>query len=70
MKLVEDLVDFFDAPDLHDGQEEVARSTARFKVVVAGRRWGKTKLSLLACLDTAMKGGKVWFVAPSFSMMQ
>ena len=70
MKLVEDLIDFFDAPDLHDGQKEVAQSKARFKVVVAGRRWGKTKLSLLACLDTAMKGGKVWFVAPTFSMTQ
>ena len=66
MKLVEDLVDFFDAPDLHDGQEEVARSTARFKVVVAGRRWGKPKLSLLACLDTAMKGVKFGLLLQRF----
>ena len=33
-------------PELHSGQLEVASSNARFKVLVAGRRWGKTRLGV------------------------
>lgn len=33
-------------PELHSGQLNVASSKARFKVLVAGRRWGKTRLSV------------------------
>ena len=46
----------------------VARSTARFKVLSAGRRWGKTRLGVWLCLATAMRGGRAWWVAPTYAM--
>ncbi len=55
-------------PELHDGQIEVAQSNARFKVLSAGRRWGKTKLGVWLCLETAWKGGRAWWVAPTYAM--
>lgn len=49
---------------------------ARFKVVVCGRRWGKTATGLLATVrghgpergarKGAIDGGKVWWVAPDY----
>ena len=55
-------------PQLHAGQIDVAQSTARFKVLVAGRRWGKTRLGVWLCVAKAMQGKKTWWVAPTFSM--
>ena len=55
-------------PNLHDGQREVADHPARFKVLVTGRRWGKTRLGSLMCLDVALNGGRAWWVAPSYPM--
>lgn len=55
-------------PTLHPGQREVASHPARFKVLAAGRRWGKTRLGTLLCLDAALNGGRAWWVAPSYSM--
>lgn len=55
-------------PSLHKGQMNVARSTARFKVLSAGRRWGKTRLGVWLCLATAMRGGRAWWVAPTYAM--
>jgi phage terminase large subunit len=55
---------------LHPKQMEVYRSKARFRVVVAGRRWGKTALSrVLMITRAAMKHRqRVWYVAPSYRM--
>lgn len=55
---------------LHPKQAEVARHTARFKVVTAGRRWGKTALARasLVAKATGGKKRKVWYVAPSYRM--
>ena len=55
-------------PDLHDGQMEVAKSNARFKVLSAGRRWGKTRLGVWLCLEQAWKGKRSWWVAPTYAM--
>lgn len=55
-------------PQLHSGQIDVAQSNARFKVLVAGRRWGKTRLGVWLCLAKAMQGKKTWWVAPTYSM--
>lgn len=55
-------------PDLHAGQEEVARSLARFKAVAAGRRWGKSLLGAVLILYKASRGGRCWWVAPSHRM--
>ena len=50
----------------HQGQSEVHNDPARFKVLAAGRRWGKTRLGVNECLDVASKGGRAWWVAPSY----
>lgn len=54
---------------LHPGQMEVFRSRARFKVIVAGRRWGKSMYSLIQIIRKASKPNSlVWYVAPTYPM--
>ncbi len=55
-------------PNLHSGQKKVAESNARFKVLSAGRRWGKTRLGVWLCLEKAWQGGRAWWVAPTYAM--
>ena len=55
-------------PELHDGQKQVAQSNSRFKVLSAGRRWGKTRLGVWLCLEKAWKGGRAWWIAPTYAM--
>lgn len=50
---------------LHLGQQTVRLSHARFRVVVAGRRWGKTQLARTELLIRALRHpGRYWYVAP------
>lgn len=53
---------------LHPAQKEIHRSPARFKVVDAGRRFGKTRLCVLECYGVAAAGGRAWWVAPSYGL--
>lgn len=54
---------------LHKKQMEVYRDTHRFKVVVAGRRWGKTQLAKVSLIKFARKKRRlIWYVAPSYRM--
>ncbi len=54
---------------LHTKQMEVYRSQARYRVVVAGRRWGKTALSRVLIIKKAQKRKqKIWYVAPTYKM--
>ena len=55
-------------PDLHSGQLEVIKALDehRFIIAVCGRRWGKTTLSLVAAIDQALKGLKVWIIFPVY----
>lgn len=54
---------------LHAKQMEVYVSTCRFKVVVAGRRWGKTQLAKVSLIKFARKKRRlIWYVAPSYRM--
>lgn len=55
---------------LHRAQWEPYSSKARFRVVVAGRRWGKTHWTCIELLEAAAKKPrqKVWYVAPTYSM--
>jgi len=58
-------------PPLHigrdgKGQVEIANDTSRFKVVVCGRRYGKTTLGVWLCLRTSLVGGLTWWVAPTY----
>lgn len=62
---------------LHDAQTQVFEDPARFKVVVAGRRFGKTYLSAVTLLLEALKeesasgrdlqGKEVYYIAPTFT---
>ena len=55
-------------PPLHKGQLEVAKSDARWKILCAGRRFGKTRLGVQMCMEVALRGGRAWWVAPTFSI--
>lgn len=62
--------------NLHDAQAEIFLSEARFKVVAAGRRFGKSYLSAICLLIEALKDKtpngrslvdkRVFYVAPTF----
>lgn len=51
-------------PPLHPGQVEVKKSPARFKVLVAGRRFGKTLFGCMCCIEVASQGYVAWWIAP------
>lgn len=53
--------------DLHPAQRDVFEDDARFKVIAAGRRFGKTLLSAAACIIAAASkpDAVVWWVSPS-----
>src|SRR3990167_604753 len=51
---------------LHPGQATIATSTARFRVVMCGRRFGKTILGITEAQQVAIEGGAVWWFAPTY----
>lgn len=55
---------------LHQAQANVYNDNTRFQVVVAGRRFGKTTLSLLRLVKVATQkpNSLVWYVAPTYGM--
>lgn len=56
--------------DLHPGQMEVWSDPRRFRIVVAGRRWGKSRLAAYLLLQEALLNTDptkhVFYVAPTF----
>lgn len=65
-------------PDLHTGQLSIVKATERFRVVSAGRRFGKTLLSCLwlallpggaLASKTSSKGRPVAFFAPTYKLL-
>ena len=50
------------------GQVAIAEHPARFKVVMCGRRWGKTMLGVWLCMRCALQGGRAWWVAPTYKI--
>src|SRR5258708_2135291 len=54
-------------PELHDAQIEIATNDARFKVVAAGRRFGKGMLGVAAAFKYATRGAKCRWIAPSYA---
>jgi hypothetical protein len=54
---------------LSDVQQEVSNNPSRFKVVVAGRRWGKSWLSMHEMAKHArFPNSKIFYVAPTYKM--
>ncbi len=70
-------------PSLFPLQQEIANHPARFKVVLGGRRFGKTRVGASIALKTTInrkaatnvietikRGGLVWWVAPVYSQSE
>lgn len=55
-------------PYPHPLQRDILLTNARFKIVVCGRRWGKTTLGLIAATEMVVQGGYVWWVLPNYGM--
>lgn len=55
---------------LSNAQAKVAHDNSRFKVLITGRRFGKTHLSIRELCKAAAKkpGSIVWYVSPSYRM--
>lgn len=55
---------------LHRQQAEVrkARQWARFRVLVSGRRWGKSELQKVEAIEEFGTPGTVWYIAPTYDM--
>lgn len=54
---------------LSNAQNSVASDTTRFRVVIAGRRFGKTHLAIRElCYHAREPNREVWYVAPSYKM--
>ncbi len=52
---------------LRASQLEVFHNPSRFRVLVAGRRFGKTELALTEMLHASQKkDAKIWYIAPSY----
>ena len=48
-------------------QQEIVAAPQRFKCVIAGRRFGKTHLSIRQlCFNARMPERTVWYVAPTY----
>ena len=52
----------------HPGQRAVMESSARFRVVTCGRRWGKTEMAAHEAIEFAYEnaGADIWWVAPTY----
>jgi len=53
-------------PKMHQAQKEIYRHPARFKVVSAGRRFGKTMLAARKLTEYAVKSKQGMWIAPSY----
>ena len=57
-------------PALHPVQKEIATDTTRFKVISAGRRFGKTRMCAAIAIKTMLEGGQVMWVGPSYQIAE
>lgn len=55
-------------PSLHSGQQEIFSCDTRNRVVVCGRRWGKTYLGCAEALRACLQGKHVWWLAPTHAI--
>ena len=54
----------------HPAQKQVHECGARFRVLAAGRRFGKTRLGVNESIEVAAAGGRAWWVAPTYRMSE
>lgn len=55
-------------PQPHINQQVILDSSARFRVVMAGRRFGKSELSQIEIIVNALQGKQVFYVTPTYNL--
>jgi hypothetical protein len=55
-------------PKPHDGQKKVLQSNTKFKVLMCGRRWGKSLVCQRIAIKRMINGQKIAYVTPTFSL--
>jgi phage FluMu gp28-like protein len=55
-------------PRPHKGQHQVINSQARFKILLSGRRWGKTLTAQIICIQKMLAGQQVAYVTPTYDL--
>lgn len=55
-------------PKLHSAQKNIIDSQARFIVVMCGRRFGKSELSQVRIITSALEGHRVAYVTPTYKL--
>ncbi|MBM3417691.1 MAG: hypothetical protein FJY17_02055 [Bacteroidetes bacterium] len=55
-------------PTLHTKQQEIIDCQSRFRVVLAGRRFGKSELSQIEIIINALQGKQVFYITPTYQL--
>ena len=55
-------------PELHTNQEAVYESKARFRVVMCGRRFGKSELAITEIVINGVHGKQVAYITPTYNL--
>lgn len=55
-------------PELHANQQQILDCSSRFRVVMCGRRFGKSELAQLEIIFEAMKGKQVAYITPTYQL--
>ena len=55
-------------PELHSNQQKIFDSNARFRVVMCGRRFGKSELSQVEIIINALYGKNVAYITPTYKL--
>jgi hypothetical protein len=55
-------------PRPHINQQKILDSTARFRVIMCGRRFGKSELSQIEIIKTALEGKSVAYITPTYKL--
>ncbi len=55
-------------PKPHAGQQQVINSTARWRVLLCGRRWGKSLCAQIICIQKMLAGEQVVYVTPVYDL--
>ena len=55
-------------PKPHINQQGILDNSARFRVVMCGRRFGKSELSQILCINAAIHGQQVAYITPTYKL--
>jgi hypothetical protein len=55
-------------PEAHKNQTKILESNARFRVVMCGRRFGKSELSQIEIISNAIQGMRVAYITPTYDL--